>query len=342
MVADGLGSGEQTFADVDIEVRDLGVLPKKRVLRALVGNWRALRGVSGLRAKIVHFHDPELIPACMAMKLKGVRVIYDVHEDVPRSIRDKHWIPRALRGVIASAVEGVEWLAARLFDALVCATPRIAERFPSAKTTIVQNFPDIGEAGEGPGTAATPPAFVYVGALSETRGVFQMLDALAAVEGDVALDIAGSFRPASLQDALQDHPQWARVRFHGWLDRSGVSELLQNATAGLVLLHPTQAYKEAYPVKMFEYMAAGLPVIASDFPLWRSIVEGAGAGLLVDPMDTRAIGQAMQTLLDKSQLAREMGNAGRQAVHETYNWSREDEKLMGLYRRLMKSIGALV
>jgi glycosyltransferase involved in cell wall biosynthesis len=114
-----------------------------------------------------------------------------------------------------------------------------------------------------------------------------------------------------------------------------VQTLLSKVRAGLVTLHPTPAYLEAYPVKMFEYMAAGLPVIASDFPLWRSIITKEQCGLLVDPLDPKALAKAMRWVLENPVEAEAMGRRGREAVLTTYNWDAEAAKLKVLYRKIL-------
>ena len=86
---------------------------------------------------------------------------------------------------------------------------------------------------------------------------------------------------------------------------------------------------------MFEYMSVGLPVIVSDFPLWRGIVENAGCGLLLDPLDPQATADAMQWILDHPAEAEAMGHRGREAVEKHYNWETEAEKLVALYKKLL-------
>ena len=120
------------------------------------------------------------------------------------------------------------------------------------------------------------------------------------------------------------------------MSRGGVKELLNSARAGLVLLHPRINYVDALPIKLFEYMAVGIPVIASDFPLWRTIVDGANCGILVDPMKPEQIAKAIDWLLDNPREARKMGERGRRAVLERYNWSLEEKKLIELYDKLNK------
>ncbi|MGQ9498496.1 MAG: glycosyltransferase, partial [Desulfotomaculales bacterium] len=150
----------------------------------------------------------------------------------------------------------------------------------------------------------------------------------------VRLVLAGKFVPPFLEDEVRQLPGWERVDFRGWQDRAAVARLLGEARAGLVVLYPEPNYVEAQPNKLFEYMSAGLPVIASDFPLWRDIVEEAGCGLLVDPLDPAAIAQAIQWILEHPKEAEAMGRRGQKAVFDRYNWDTEAAKLLAFYRRL--------
>ena len=128
---------------------------------------------------------------------------------------------------------------------------------------------------------------------------------------------------------------WSKVRFHGWSSRTEVANILGDVRAGLVVLHPLKNYIDSFPTKMFEYMAIGLPVIASDFPLWRRIISDVNCGLFVDPQNPEAIAKAMQWILDHPQEAEDMGRRGRKAVEEVYNWKSESVKLANLYESLL-------
>jgi len=339
VVADGKGAAVHERDGITVPIRDVGRPPWGRLGRAILGTWRAFREVHRLQADVVHFHDPELIPVGILLRLLGHKVTYDVHEDAPRQILSKHWLPRILRHPTAWILSLLEWVGAKVFDAIVPATPKIAERFPPNKTVIVQNFPVLAElaAPDNVFYPRRPPAFVYVGGISVLRGAWEMVQSLEYLHEatNVRLELAGYFSPAGLEAELQSLPRWVAVKFHGYVSRSQVAELLGGVRAGLVVLHPTPNHSDAYPVKMFEYMAAGLPVIASDFPLWRDIIEDAGCGLLVNPLDPKAIAVAMQWLLDHPEEAENMGRRGRRAVERTYNWERESIKLLALYDRLL-------
>lgn len=337
VVADGLGDNHGS--EPGIAIHDLGRPGRGRIVRAIAGNVRAFRLLRRLKPVLVHFHDPELIPLGLVLKATGHKVIYDVHEDVPRQIRSKYWIPVLARTPAALAMSAMEWLAAKSFDAVIVATPTIADRFPCAKTAVVQNFPiaaelDAGDACSYPGRAQS---FVYVGGIARARGCREIVDALALVNQTHAcgLEMAGTFIQDSFKSELSARPGWQHVRYLGHLPREGVRDALGRARAGLVTLYPEPNYVQSYPVKMFEYMAAGLPVIASDFPLWRSIIEGAGCGLLADPLKPDDIAAHMRWIVDHPIEAQAMGDRGRAAVQAVYNWDTEAAKLVALYERVL-------
>ena len=124
------------------------------------------------------------------------------------------------------------------------------------------------------------------------------------------------------------------MKFHGFISRGAVKKVLERSKIGLVTLHPTQSYLEALPVKMFEYMAAGIPVIASDFPLYKEILKDCDCAVFVDPLNPKAIAQAVSMLLNNESKAQEMGINGKKAVLEHFNWAKVEEDLYSLYKEL--------
>lgn len=312
--------------------------PKNRFTRFFGLTWRAFHLALRQRADIYHFHDPELIPVGLLLKPWGGKVIYDVHEDLPRQVMSKYWIPPWLRGVVSKVAELIEASAAGILDAIVAATPAIADRFPHTKTVVVQNFPIVSElqAPQKTPYRERPLYLAYLGGITAVRGALEMVRALEHLPSglQVKLVMAGEFSPSSLYEEVRQLPAWERVEFLGWQDRQQLPNLLDKARVGLVLFHPAPNHIEAQPNKLFEYLAAGIPVVASDFPLWRQIVKKAGCGLLVDPLDPGAIARAVSWLLEHPVEAEEMGRRGREDVLGKYNWEREAEKLLELYWKL--------
>lgn len=339
IVADGKGD----VSHEGIRVLDVGSRPKSRITRALRGSLCALKRIRSLESRpdIIHFHDPELMPLGFLLSLLGYRLIYDVHEDLPRDILSKTWIPSAIRSLVGRIAALVEHLAAMTFSGISAATPTIAARFPAAKTALVRNFPIISELHTSSADAydTRPPHFVYVGGLAEIRGAKEMVNAIAQFDHPkTLLQLAGVFQPPELALDLAKMSGWRKTEYVGWKDRNGVADLLSSARAGLVLLHPLINYVDALPVKMFEYMAAGLPVIASNFPLWRKIIDSSGCGLLVDPFDAEAVAMAMKWIVENPAEAERMGLRGRQAIEETYNWDIEVQALFRLYHDILPNL----
>ena len=337
IVADGLG--DEPAGAHGVRFVDIG-RPKNRLVRAAQGTVRVFQVVRKLKPDIVHFHDPELIPVGLALKALGYTVIYDVHEDVPQQILTKHWIPRPLRWTVSKAVAAVEFLAKQSFDAFVTATPHIAGKFPPARAIAIQNYPIPDEllpaqAGE---YRTRPPHVVYAGGVTEQRGGRKMVEAMGLVSRrlpNARLAWAGLFVPAAYETELRGLQGWKSVDYHGLVNRTALAELFGGARAGLVVFQPSPNHIESQPNKLFEYMAAGLPVVASDFPLWREIVENAGCGLLVNPENPQAISDAITWLLEHTDEAEAMGRRGQVAVNEIYNWPSEGKKLIDLYRTLL-------
>ncbi len=322
--------------------------PSRRMQRMTSTLWSACRAAVDENADLYHVHDPELLPFGFVLRLFGKQVIYDAHEDLPDDVMAKDWIPGWLRAPVAVLMGLLTRLSGEICSGIVAANPRIARRFPVFKTAIVQNFPRISAATSvaAEDYADRPQTLVYVGSITRIRGIIQMIDALArpVVPRDARLVIAGSFGTygdPELEQSVRSSTGWQRVDFLGWRSHTDVRALLQSARVGLLLFHPEKPHIEAQPTKLFEYMSAGIPIVASDFPLWREILEGAGCGLVVDPLDCDAIARAIASLLADPQRAEEMGRRGQQAVRSRYGWEPQGDRLLGLYARLESGDGRL-
>lgn len=333
VVADGL---PDEVCD-GVKIAGVRKLPS-RWKRMLVTPRRVLAKVLELDADIYHLHDPELLTVALALKRAGKRVVFDSHEDVPRQILSKHYLWKPIRSSVSWLAAAYERFVCSRLDAVVAATPTIREKFLriNPRTIDVNNYPLLGEFDAFSATDDSPKdaAVCYVGGISAVRGIKELVRALALTSGSMKLLLAGSFIESEVSAEVRTMEGWRRVEELGWLGRDGVGEVMQRSLAGIVTLHPTLTYMDALPVKMFEYMSAGLPVIASDFPLWRRILDDAKCGICVDPMDPKAIAGAIDWIAAHPEEARRMGENGQRAVRERYNWHEEGRKLIGLYRSL--------
>ena len=332
VVQDGMGNETKD----GVKIHDLGAPPVGRLTRMLFSPWRMYRFLRKVPAEIIHFHDPELLPVGFLLKNNRRHVIYDSHEDVPRQLLSKHWIHFLLRKPISVLVELIENNISKNLDAVVCATPFIAKRFKliNSNCIAVNNFP-TQEDFIPPKQQPFLRIVCYIGAITRERGISQLVDALDILQ-DVTLIMCGPFESQAYSDELKAMPGWKFVDYRGVVGREEVGKIMSNSAAGVVTFLPTPNHNDSQPNKMFEYMSAGLPLVASSFPLWRQIVEEGECGLCVDPSSPKDIARGIASLLSNEPLCRKMGNSGREAISNSYNWSNESEKLLFLYDKILK------
>jgi glycosyltransferase involved in cell wall biosynthesis len=311
---------------------------------------RAARLAFKLRPSLYHLHDPHLIPLGLLLKLRGETVVYDVHEDYPAHARCKLFAHPARGRLKALMWMLLESLARRRFDGFVCASPTLAEKFSATSTVVMHNFPRRREFAravvepESRPYGERPNTLVCTGYIREYRCFWEIAQALELLpaELDCRLRMFGAFSPPGLFERARGLEAWGRMELIPWQRHSVVVRELFSAKVGMCLLHRLPNHGEpTRSNKLFEFMAAGLPVIASDMPGWRELVSGLGCGLVVDPRDPQAIANAIEQLLADPVEAEAMGMRGQAAVREKYNWEREAPRLLSLYGSLADPPAAL-
>jgi len=327
------GKGNEKIEGVNII--DLGNPHANRVRRILFSPWHVWQCIHSLPADIIHFHDPELLPVCLLLKTSR-RLVYDAHEDYPRLILGKHWIHPALRKISAHAFELFEYFATKRLDGIVCATPFIQHRFTQINPICinVNNFPIQDDASSKNLKERTSRTICFPGTIKREYGINELLVALEMLQ-DVTLILCGPFESSAYKEELMAMPGWKFVDYRGIVTHEQVGRILADCLAGMVTLLPSRTNNDSLPIKMFEYMAAGLPVIASDFFLWKEIVEDTNCGICVNPANPEEIASAIKRVLQYPDLAKSMGQNGRTAVSQKYNWEFESRKLIRLYDNLL-------
>ena len=308
---------------------------------------RLRSAVMATRPDIVHAHDADALqsagPAAGGL---GVPLVYDSHE---------LWLGRTTRGrsrVYDLLNRAWYWLVERWYvprAALVMVAnpgvaPELERRYGISGVRVVPNYPveeSDGDARDlreliGDAIPDGAPIVLYLGALMAHRGAEELVAALATVPDAhlVCLGAAGPHVPVIEAEAAR-HGVSARVHLVPPVPSAEVVPYARSATIGVSIVQPASlSYRLALPNKLFQYMAAGLPVVASDFPDVRAVVEGSAAGIVVDPTDVEAVGDALRTLLADPAGARAMGDAGRRAVAERFNWRRSAQELLSGYEPL--------
>jgi glycosyltransferase involved in cell wall biosynthesis len=309
-----------------------------RVKRMLIKPILAFVYALKLRSDLYHFHDPELIPVGVMLKLFGKKVIYDVHEDVPSQIMDKHWIPPYLRKSISFIIKGIEKLGCLFFDGIIAATPYISSKFlKMSKNAIdINNYPLTSEFVDRnldeKNKNKSEKIICYIGGITKERGIVELIK---AIEGtDIKLYLVGTLTPRNLLESLEKEKGWKNVIYFGQVERSEAFSILSKAQIGICLFHPIANHLNSLPNKLFEYMAAGRPIVASNMSYWRKLLGDLESIAFVDPLNPEKIRSAIQALISDQEQCHSMGQNGLKAVKEVYNWESEEKKLITFYKDL--------
>lgn len=308
-----------------------------RKLRVLLGwlhmYFRAIR----VRAGVYHLHDPELIPCGLLLRMTGKKVILDIHENIAEDIFDKPWIRHQRRAYMI--FHFFEKLACRYFD-IILAERSYEKRYTkmNARFTTVQNFCDTGFfASFGKKEYRTPQNLFYIGIILENRGILQIAEALHMLTiegydfhfhcvGELYSDLDRKIRALPYYDRISN-----RLHFYGRLPLEKGYAMASEMDIGLCIIHPMRNSRESYPTKLFEYMACGLPVITSRFPLYQEVIEQNGCGFCVDPLKPSELRDAILEMHRDVEKSERMGENGKKAVFEKYNWNSQIPHLIRAY-----------
>ncbi len=293
-----------------------------------------------INADIYHIHDPELLPYALKLKKKGKLVIFDSHEYYSDQIRNKPYLPKGVSSIIANIYEQYENYVCKRIDAVIfpCLKNGTHPFQGKCKRVItLNNVPMLEELYNhyDPKIEKYPNSICHIGSLTENRGITEVIKA-AYLSNSIAY-IAGVFRPVEYQKKIESLPESSSMRYLGKLGRKQVLELLQRCKIGLATIHNVGQYNQFdnLATKCYEYMALGIPVILTRAPYNEKINEKYQFAICVDPGNENEIADAITYLLTHPDEAKRMGENGRKAIREVFNWEKEKEQLLALYEDLI-------
>lgn len=324
-----------------VHIVGFGKVAANRIKRMLLTSRRAYQKALEIDADVYHLHDPELLPYALKLKRKGKKVIFDSHEFYAEQIRHKRYIPTFLRGAVAQIYDSNQRRILQRIDGLV---------FPCLvngsnpfegycrNMAMINNVPLLHELYDryDPSVPKYERSVCHIGSLTHNRGITNLIKAAGQIECTAYL--GGRFDSPDYEAQVRAFPEFDSVKYLGVLDRQQVLETLQRCQIGIATLLNVGQYNQLWnlPTKVYEYMALGIPSVLSNTPYIRRIVDKYGIGVCVDPSDTDQIASAIRYLLDNPEEARRMGENGRRAVKEEFNWGVEEKKLFALYEDIMK------
>lgn len=326
-----------SYGKEGVHIVGIGQVTGGRLKRMLCASRQVYKMALEVDADIYHFHDPELLPYGRKLKKAGKKVVFDSHEHTAEAILEKTWIPGLVRSAVYSAYSWYQRFVCSKLDAVVSVTPNIVEYFCQFQphTYQIANYPTLQE-------SANPDMktgrLIFAGGISEQWNHHIVLAALEQLP-DCRYCLCGKL-DGGYAEQLKNMPGWQQTDYMGMIPHSQVSEEMKDCSVGLALLTPGRNTDwqngTMGNTKIFEEMMAGLPVVCTDFVLWKEFVDRYHCGICVDPTSIDELVAAIRYLLEHPDEAREMGRNGRRAVEEEFNWSVEEKKLLALYEDILK------
>lgn len=333
-----LVSHGDSYTKNGVTVVGLGDKPTGRFQRMISSTRNAYRQAKSLDADIYHIHDPELLPYAYKLKKEGKKVIFDSHEDYLSTITEKSWIPSFFRKLVFKVFKMYEKKVIGAIDAAVVCYHWTEDRYNEINENVkmILNFPIL----EDENTVierSNLRKISFAGGISRQwchKEIIEAIDSLEDVEYELAGRLSGAYG-----EELKNLEGWKHVNYHGVLPHEEVKNTIySNSSIGMALLDYIAQCKGTVGnlsnTKFFEYMQMGLPLVCTNFKLWKEIIDEEECGICVNPHDVAGIANAIEYLLENPSIAKEMGRNGQRAVIYKYNWGVEEKKLLNLYEMI--------
>jgi glycosyltransferase involved in cell wall biosynthesis len=292
---------------------------------------------------LVHFHDLDILPYMAALAIFKP-VVYDVHENYPDEMLVKRWIPKLLRRPLYHGVRFAQVGLSRMVHNAIFVVPEIEKHFPKhvLRTAIIRNdatldlFEDVSN-----DYRSRPDTVVFLGSNYEGNGTFLFLeiaDRLKEIRPKVRFLMIDRWAAASIRERALEFIKvrgLANVTILPNVPPQKVMEYLNRSTIGIAPSLRQTTRINALQTKLFEYMAAGLPIVSSDLPNEVRLAEETGAMLLCRPEESGTFVSAIEDLLDDREYAYRIGQAGQNAFRNRFCWEAQAETLESYYKEIV-------
>jgi glycosyltransferase involved in cell wall biosynthesis len=309
-----------------------------RISRILNAPKAVYRRAKELDARIYHLHDPELIPYGVKLQKAGKKVIFDSHEDVPADILDKSWLgPKFIRKAISSIYDFYEKSQVRKLSGLISVLDGITKGFYHPNGITIHNYPIVDSFKVEPKEFAPPLdgkfKLVYNGGLTRIRGIHNLVNSMAYLSDDYSLLFMGPWESDQYEEECKSISGWEKVSYLGNVEISECFSILKGCQLGLVMFLPLPNHIQSLPNKSFEYVAAGIPMLMSDFAMWRGFFENYAH--FADPDQPEKIAASIaQVRDDYSKEMKKIETEGKRIL-STYTWTNEGKRLIDYYRKIL-------
>jgi glycosyltransferase involved in cell wall biosynthesis len=327
-------------------VRIVGFPPVRGFLQRILNLPRIFKIVFNTKADAYHFHDPDLLPVGVLLRwLRRKPVIYDVHEPYPEMLRTNKAIPKRLRKPVSRIFRVIEDMCSRSIGNVIVVNELVCQRFQQrgcnveivSNTALLDGFEDAPERAQN-------RAVISIGTLSTNRGSLLIPKIVRAVRNQdqsirfLIVDRAFRARQRELfLDAVKKHGVEDAIELLPNTVVSNLPSYLSQATIGLSLLTLDEVAIRQNITKLYEYMAAGLPIIASDVPNQRRDLEESESGLLVTHDSPDEYAEAIIRLMNDQDTLDRFSRNGRSAFMTKFNWEIDKRRLLGFYETLLGS-----
>lgn len=327
--------------DKGVNVIGVGEKPLSRIKRMLFFSRIVYKKALSFDCDIYHFHDPELLSYALKLKKIGKIVIFDSHEDVPAQFDEKKYLPKIIRVIAAKYYIRLEKKVLKVVDAAISVTPHIVDRLNEyCKTIMVTNYPRISNSNIDKSNldVKKEKAVCFTGTINEGWCHSNIAKSIGLLN-DIEYHLYGKADKEYIK-SLEELAGENKLIYKGFVKHDEILTVQSRYIAGMCLCDycANTGWKIGTlgNTKIFEYMYAGIPIICTDFDLWKDIVDKYECGIYVNPNNVDEIAKAINYYVDNMETVAIHGENGRRAVIKEYTWQHEEKKLLNLYSSLVK------